>query len=397
MTNRTTKLTLSILVLICLAILALSLTGVLPSGDGAGTSGSSQTSAGEPAAGTTGSASASQATTAPLVTGPLPVETGEPEPTPALGLRRWPAHSCLPVVRQPDLSAYIGKADETKPLQGITVILDAGHGGHDGGTSCADSSGRTLIVEKDVTLAVSLQAQKILTDYGATVYMTRSGDDWLSVYNRIAQTGKWILDRFIAELPGRGYSGEAVAGLLPQLEAMIAINSDAADSGGRGLMLGVGASADARLLLDIQNQYPDVVLISLHCNAYAGDSAVSGLQVYYLTNESNYSKEIEYVQYSNSADNPPAYTLYDDTSRQELAMQLRDSILNQFPELKFTGENDLLAGDYAILREMNLVSALVEMGFVTSPDDRRILLDPDCQRRIAQGVADAVINYYCGQ
>ena len=64
-------------------------------------------------------------------------------------------------------------------------------------------------------------------------------------------------------------------------------------------------------------------------------------------------------------------------------------------DLAYQGSSDVMIGDYATLREMNLVSILVEMGFATSPNVRRILLDSNKQQMIAQGVADAAYAYYC--
>jgi N-acetylmuramoyl-L-alanine amidase len=230
---------------------------------------------------------------------------------------------------------------------------------------------------------------------GAKVVMTRDQDDWLLIYSRLATASRYVLNQFIAELPYRGYNSTAVDHLLPQLDEMIRINSETAESGGRGLMLGIGAGPDQRLLMDVEQQYPDILFISLHCNSLSNDSSVGGLQVYYQTVDANYEAETGYAGSGNSAKNHPVYTLFDDAGRLKLATILHDSILQRLPDLQFSGKSDLKTGDYAILREMNLVSVLVEMGFVTNADDRQILLDPNGRQKIAQGVADAVYAYYC--
>lgn len=56
------------------------------------------------------------------------------------------------------------------PLVGKTVIIDAGHGGVDGGALA------TGIVEKDVTLAISLKVRDYLSEQGVNVVMTRETD-----------------------------------------------------------------------------------------------------------------------------------------------------------------------------------------------------------------------------
>lgn len=52
-------------------------------------------------------------------------------------------------------------------LGGITIMLDPGHGGEDGGASAED------LVEKDITLAISKEVRKLLERKGASVIMTR--------------------------------------------------------------------------------------------------------------------------------------------------------------------------------------------------------------------------------
>ncbi|MGB9867227.1 MAG: N-acetylmuramoyl-L-alanine amidase [Bacillota bacterium] len=58
-----------------------------------------------------------------------------------------------------------------KPLSGITVAIDPGHGGVDPG-----AYGVCGTREADLTLAVCLELQKLLVSGGARVVMTRTGD-----------------------------------------------------------------------------------------------------------------------------------------------------------------------------------------------------------------------------
>ena len=66
------------------------------------------------------------------------------------------------------------------------IYIDPGHGGFDGG--CVGSG----IVEKDITLAISLKIQKHLQSVGYTVYLTREVDKALAktkandIYKRVA-------------------------------------------------------------------------------------------------------------------------------------------------------------------------------------------------------------------
>lgn len=62
-------------------------------------------------------------------------------------------------------------------LNDKTIIIDAGHGGKDVGTSFKD------IYEKDINLKISLELKNQLEKKGASVYLTRSGDYDLSKPN----------------------------------------------------------------------------------------------------------------------------------------------------------------------------------------------------------------------
>ncbi len=70
-------------------------------------------------------------------------------------------------------------------LSGRIIAIDAGHGGSDPG-----AIGPTGLMEKDVTLDIALRLQKILTEYGAKVVMTRSDDSFVDLYERTAIAGR---------------------------------------------------------------------------------------------------------------------------------------------------------------------------------------------------------------
>jgi len=57
-------------------------------------------------------------------------------------------------------------------LTGLTILIDPGHGGYDGGARCRDSG----IWEKEINLAVALKTAEALTGRGASVVMTRTTD-----------------------------------------------------------------------------------------------------------------------------------------------------------------------------------------------------------------------------
>lgn len=77
-------------------------------------------------------------------------------------------------------------------LAGWSFMVDAGHGGSETG-----AVGPTGLQEKDVNLAVAMKLQSLLTADGATVYMTRTDDSYVSIHDRWAAANELGVDRFI--------------------------------------------------------------------------------------------------------------------------------------------------------------------------------------------------------
>ncbi|MBD2605316.1 N-acetylmuramoyl-L-alanine amidase [Scytonema hofmannii FACHB-248] len=89
---------------------------------------------------------------------------------------RYDGTSLVLSLRQPP---EIRKND--KPLSGIKILLDPGHGGKESG-----ASGPTGYLEKDLNLVVSKLLQDELVKLGATVVMTREDDKEVSLGDRQA-------------------------------------------------------------------------------------------------------------------------------------------------------------------------------------------------------------------
>ena len=68
------------------------------------------------------------------------------------------------------------------PLTGMTILIDPGHGGYDGGARARDSG----MWEKHINLQVALRTEKALTAQGAKVVMTRREDADLTSSDRPA-------------------------------------------------------------------------------------------------------------------------------------------------------------------------------------------------------------------
>ena len=87
-------------------------------------------------------------------------------------------------------------SDPAKPLAGITVMLDPGHGGNDSGAF--GSPNTEVPQEKDLNLAAAKAAQHRLEQLGATVLMTRDTDVFYELYERVDMLNQAKPDFFIA-------------------------------------------------------------------------------------------------------------------------------------------------------------------------------------------------------
>jgi len=70
----------------------------------------------------------------------------------------------------------------TKPLAGLKVLLDAGHGGIESGA--VGPLGKNGLYEKQINLSIALNTRKYLQSLGATVIMTRTSDKTISLTDR---------------------------------------------------------------------------------------------------------------------------------------------------------------------------------------------------------------------
>lgn len=120
--------------------------------------------------------------------------------------------------------------DNALPENAPTVVLDAGHGGEDGG---AQGNG---VIEKDINLDITLKIASLLRERGVNVVLTRDSD--ILLYDR-----------------NEDYEGRKKA-------------------------------LDLRKRLEIGDKTPNAVFVSIHMNYFVHEK-YSGLQVYYSKNHAN--------------------------------------------------------------------------------------------------------------
>lgn len=199
----------------------------------------------------------------------------------------------------------------TMPLTGRTVVIDAGHGGVDGGAESADG-----LVEKDVTLELALQVRDYLQQAGALVIMTREGD-----YD-------------LARPETRGFSRRKTEDLLARADIL--------------------RKADADLFLTI------------HLNS-TPSSRWRGAQTFYHPGQEESRRLAVFIQ-----------------------QELRDNLMN-------TNRVANTASTIYLLKTSPVPAALVEVGFLSNPEEARLLADPRYQRKLAASIYRGVLRFVSGE
>ena len=197
-------------------------------------------------------------------------------------------------------------------LAGVKVVLDAGHGGEDGGASTDE------LIESDVTLAITKEVEKKLIQKGATVVMTRTK------------------------------AGDAVAEHAPDKEFKTMRERKFEDLKTR-----------ARLA---QDEDPDL-FVSVHVNAIP-QKQWRGAQVFY---------------------HPEGHK-----GGEALAKTIQGAFKEQ---LKNTDREAMkIKGDY-LLKNIDVPSVIVETGFISNPEEHKLLADPDYRKKVANAIVEGIINH----
>ncbi len=80
--------------------------------------------------------------------------------------------------------AAISTEHTAAPTPFTLVVLDPGHGGQDSGAMCG------TILEKDLTLDIAQRVDRLLQAQGLATLMTRVGDSYVSLQDRVAVTNR---------------------------------------------------------------------------------------------------------------------------------------------------------------------------------------------------------------
>lgn len=191
-----------------------------------------------------------------------------------------------------------------------TIVIDAGHGGEDGG-----ATSETGLIEKDVNLHIALTLQKLFLQSGFKVTMTRTEDT--AIYDSNADS---LREKKVSDIHNRS---------------------------------------------KLVNENDNNMLISIHQNKFE-QSKYSGAQIFYSDNNPLSSKLAEAVRLSVTG------LLQNNNTRQ----------------CKSSTE-----GVY-ILKNATVPAILVECGFLSNPQEEKLLKTETYRNQLAFAIFSGFIEFY---
>ncbi len=214
----------------------------------------------------------------------------------------------------------------------FTIVIDPGHGGASTG-----AQGRSGVEEKAITLQVARTLSDRLRGTGARILLTRSDDRDLALTDRTA----------------------------------------------------------------IANHEQADLFISLHVNSSFGRTA-RGAETFFLSLEASDEDAAELAAREDEADtgtqtfnNDLEFILWDLAQSHHLAESQRLAKLVQAEFNSSLGLRDrgVKQAPFRVLRGANMPAVLVELGFISNPDEERNLQDPTYQRRLVDTLVRAIQAY----
>mgnify|MGYP000376666145 CR=1 FL=1 len=96
----------------------------------------------------------------------------------------------------------------TQSLKEKVIVIDPGHGGEDSGAVFKSATGEVQVKEKDLNLDISLKLYDLLNKAGFKVYLTRSDDRTVDLYERATFAEKMNASLFVSVHNNSGSAGQ---------------------------------------------------------------------------------------------------------------------------------------------------------------------------------------------
>lgn len=217
------------------------------------------------------------------------------------------------------------------------VVLDPGHGGADPGTIGVDG-----LKEKDVVLQIALEVERALLASGRyAVVLTRRGDEGLPLRERVR----------------------------------------------------------------IANAAQAAVFLSLHADSIA-DPTISGASVYTLSETASDAEAAALAAKENKADvlssvdlsrhDPTVASILIDLAQRDTmnkSVELAQALVDELRKVTPLLPNHRRFAGFAVLKSIEVPSALIELGYLSNPEEARRLVDPAHRRRLAAAIVAAIDRF----
>jgi len=231
-------------------------------------------------------------------------------------------------------SATAGSAHDT----GKVVVIDPGHGGKDGG-----AVGHRRYREKDIVLSIASKTAALLRARGYTVYMTRSGDRFIKLRNRTRYANRKEADLFIS----------IHANAVPKHKVNKAYG--------------------------IETYFLSPSRSKRAANAAANENAA----------------EVEDMDFYGKNTFLSALNSEKIIASHKLAIDLQAGVLSslraRYKDVKDAGVRE---GPFWVLVGAQMPAVLIEVGFITHPQEAVRLHSATYQQYFARGLADGVEQYF---
>lgn len=221
----------------------------------------------------------------------------------------------------------------------LVVVIDPGHGGIDSGTISPNN-----VMEKDIVLAF---AQELAAQLRATgryeVLLTRDDDSFISLNDRVA--------------------------------------------------FAQAAHAD--------------IFLSIHADAFPQQTSVRGTAVFTVSERASNQMVAEIAAHENQADVLAGVDIRDtdtdvvdillDLARREtknFSIMLGRDIIDQLRGETQLAPNPMQEAGFVVLKAPDVPSVLVELGFLTNPQDEQLLQSSDWRRQTASAMVEAVAAFF---
>ncbi|MDR2479362.1 MAG: N-acetylmuramoyl-L-alanine amidase [Treponema sp.] len=233
--------------------------------------------------------------------------------------------------------SYAIEGDKTR-FRIAAIIIDPGHGGKDpGGVGRLKINGSSVtVVEKDIVLKASQYLKTLLdrTYPGKRIIMTRDSDTYPSLDER------------------------------PAMANSVPLKDNEA-----------------------------IIYISIHANT-SSNSAARGFEVYYLS--PTYRRNV--IDHEKYTDSPDLIPILNDMLEEEYtreSIDIAQSILDSFQQTmgKTMPSRGLKADDFVVVKKSRMPAVLVELGFVTNPQDALLMTSDTHLRKLTEAVYKGIVDF----